>query len=359
VTIPYKKDVIPYLKESSEEAALCGAVNTIVNRGGELFGYNTDFLGMKAMLEYGKIGVEGKNVLILGSGGTSGTAKKLCEHLGAKSVSRVSRTGKDDCITYEKARTLSDTEVIINTTPCGMYPHMEESPIDLDFFPNLSGVADAIYNPRRTKLLLDAKKRGIPCIDGLYMLVSQAVFAAEIWTGRDLKDRIDPIYASILKGKENVVLIGMPGSGKSTVGKALAAETGREFFDSDEEIVKEAGRPIPDIFSQQGEGAFRDLESRVIRRLSEKQGAVIATGGGAVLRKENVENLRANGRIVFLDAPLETLTSTADRPLSATPEALKKRYEERYGIYCESAHLRISVTRDLKENLTEIKKVLK
>ncbi len=359
VTIPYKKDVIPYLKEISEEAVLCGAVNTVVKRGGELFGYNTDFLGMKAMLEYGNIFVKGKKVLILGSGGTSGTAKKLCEHLHAKSVFRVSRTGKDDCITYEKAITLSDTEVIINTTPCGMFPHMGESPIDLSFFPQLSGVADAIYNPRRTKLLLDAKKRGIPCIDGLYMLVSQAVYAAEIFTGqKGLLEKTLPIYKSIQKEKRNIVLVGMPGSGKSTIGKEIARSLHMDFLDTDDLIREKAGKKIPEIFAQMGEKHFRDLESEVIREIAPFQGKVIATGGGAVLREENVSYLKGNGDILFLDAPLEALISTKDRPLTSNPEDMKKRYEERYGIYTSCADLAVEVSRDLTENTEKILKVL-
>ncbi len=359
VTIPYKKDVIPYLKEISREAVLCGAVNTIVNREGELFGYNTDFLGMGAMLEYGNISVKGKHVLILGSGGTSGTAKKLCEHLGAKSVFRVSRTGKDDCITYEKALTLSETEVIINTTPCGMFPYMGESPIDLSFFPKLSGVADAIYNPRRTKLLLDAKKRGIPCIDGLYMLVSQAVYAAEIFTGqKGLISKTLPIYESIQKEKRNIVLVGMPGSGKSTIGKEIARLLNMEFLDTDDLIRERTGKEIPRIFAEEGERYFRDVESDVIREISPLQGKVIATGGGAILREENISYLKGNGDILFLDAPLETLRSTKDRPLSSNDADLKKRYEERYHIYTSAADLVIRVSRDLSENTEKILKVL-
>lgn len=359
VTIPYKKDVIPYLKGISREAELCGAVNTIVNRGGELYGYNTDFLGMKAMLEYGKIPITGKKVLILGSGGTSGTAKKLCEYLNAKSVFRVSRTGKDDCITYEKAITLSDTEVIINTTPCGMFPHMGESPVDLSFFPHLLGVADAVYNPRRTKLLLDAQKRGIPFIDGLYMLVSQAVYAAEIFTEKKgLLSGILPIYKSIQKEKRNVVLVGMPGCGKSTIGKEIARVLNMEFLDTDELIREKAGKEIPRIFAEEGEKYFRDLESDVIFKIAPLQGKVIATGGGAVLREKNVSYLKGNGDIIFLDAPLETLRATKDRPLSSNDLDLKKRYEERYGIYTSSADLVIKVSGDLLENTEKILKVL-
>jgi len=359
VTIPYKKDVIPYLKEMSEEARLCGAVNTVVNRAGELFGFNTDFLGMRAMLEKGGIELCGKNVLILGTGGTSSTALKLAESLGAKRVERVSRSGKNGALTYEEALQRKDTEILLNTTPCGMFPNMGTSPVDLDQFPQLSGVADAVYNPLKSQLVLDAETRGIPAVGGLYMLVSQGVFAAQIFTGReDLSDRIEPIFTQIEKEKQNLVLIGMPGCGKSTLGKELASRLGKEFTDSDEEIVRLAGKPISEIFRTDGEEAFRDLESEVIRSLSERQGAVIATGGGAVLRKRNVEYLKGNGILLFLDAPPETLLSTPARPLSSNQEALMQRYRERYHLYCAASDRHIPVSRSVEDNLLAIQKEL-
>ncbi len=359
VTIPYKKDVIPYLKEISFEAKLCGAVNTIVKKDGELYGYNTDFAGMRDLLAMGGIEIEGKKVLILGSGGTAGTAKKLCDVLGASRAELVSRGGKDGCITYEEAYTRSDTEVLINATPCGMYPNAGQSPIELARFPSLCGVADAVYNPEKTALLMDAEALGVPCIGGLYMLVSQALYAAEIFTGReDLLHLAPAIYEAVRREKENVVLIGMPGSGKSTLGKALAARLGREFLDSDAVIEEEEKRTIPEIFREVGEKGFRDIESRVIRSLSALRGKIIATGGGAVLREENVKNLRSNGTLLFLDAPLETLMPTGDRPLTATFDDLKKRYEERYDIYRASADAVIPVTRDVERNLKKIQEVL-
>ena len=359
VTIPYKKDVIPYLDEISEEAKLCGAVNTVVKKNGMLYGYNTDVLGMEDMLRRAGIEIKDKNVLILGSGGTSGTALQLCRKLGAKSILRVSRREKDGAISYEAAKEKTDTDVILNTTPVGMYPDMGESPIDLSCFPRLSAVADVIYNPLKTKLLLEAEKRSLRTTGGLYMLVSQAMHAARLFTSDDfVLERTEKIAAELYAAKENIVLIGMPACGKSTVGKALAEDLGRRFLDSDEEIVKKAGKEIPRIFAEEGEAAFRDLESRVIKDLSAEQGIVLATGGGVILREENVENLRANGKIFFLDAPLETLVATSDRPLSSTPEALKQRYEERYDRYLAVADKRISVSRDLAANLSAIKKEL-
>lgn len=359
VTIPYKKDVIPYMKELSAEAVLCGAVNTIVKRGGDLYGYNTDFAGMRDMLAFGGIEIRGKKVLILGSGGTSGTALKLCETLGAARVHRVSRSGKDECLTYEQAYALSDTQIIINTTPCGMFPNAGESPVELSRFPALCGVADAVYNPERTAFLMEAASLGIPCIGGLYMLVSQAMYAAEIFTGRnDLLPLASSVYEALRAEKENIVLIGMPGSGKSTLGKELAKRLKKEFLDSDTVVEEEEKKPIPRLFAEVGEKGFRDIESRVIRSLSALRGKIIATGGGAILREENVRFLKGNGRLIFLDAPLETLIPTGDRPLTATAADLKKRYEERYELYLAAADAVVCVTRCVSENTEKIEKVL-
>ncbi len=359
VTIPYKKDVIAYLKEISPEASVCGAVNTIVNRNGELFGFNTDILGLQALLNKTGVSLSGKNVLILGSGGTSGTALALCQKLGARSAERLSRTGKEGSLTYREAATRGDTQVIINTTPCGMYPQIDACPISLSSFPHLEAVADAVYNPLKSQLVVEGEKRGVPSVGGLFMLVAQAVYAAGIFTERkDLEDRICPIYEELLKEKQNIVLIGMPGSGKSTIGRALAKRLGKEFVDSDEQIVKMAEESIPEIFAKEGEASFRDRESRAIRELSARQGVVIATGGGAVLREKNLDLLRQNGILVFLDAPLESLRATADRPLSSDFESLKQRYEERYEIYCRAADYRIPVSRNVEENVCAIIKEL-
>lgn len=359
VTIPYKKDVMEYLTHISQGARLCGAVNTVVCKDGILSGFNTDFLGMKKMLERAGIALSGKKVLILGSGGTSGTALALCQSEEVARVHRVSRSGKDGALTYEEAGRLTDTQVIINTTPCGMFPHAGHSPIDLELFPNLEAVADAVYNPLSSQLVLSARARGAKAIGGLYMLVAQAVYAARIFTGRDdLEEKIDEIYDDLFKEKRNLVLIGMPGSGKSTVGQALAEKVGKEFIDSDEEIVRTTGMPIPDIFRKKGEAGFRDVETDVIRSLSARQGLVLATGGGAILRKENIEALRSNGTLLFLDAPLCDLMPTSDRPLSSTREDLEKRYGERYEKYLSAADYTIPVTRNLEENLKAIEKEL-
>ena len=358
VTIPYKKDVIPYLETMSEEAKLCGAVNTVIRRDGNLHGYNTDFAGMRDMLRFGGIEVTGKKVLILGTGGTAGTALKLCRLLGASRAELVSRGGTEG-ISYQEAYERQDTQIIINCTPCGMYPNAGASPVVLKRFPKLCGVADAVYNPQKTEFLMQAEELGIPFVGGLFMLVSQALYAAEIFTGREELVSLAPaIYEAVRSEKENIVLTGMPGAGKSTLGKTLAELLGREFIDSDAVIAEEEKKSIPDIFRQEGEKAFRDIESRVIRSLSALRGKVIATGGGVILREENVRNLKSNGKLIFLDAPLESLMPTADRPVASTAEDLKKRYEQRYDIYRSTADAIVPVTRDVAENLKKIKQVL-
>ena len=343
VTIPYKEMIMPYLFEIDEHARSIGAVNTVVNRGGRLYGYNTDFYGMSALLAHAGVSVKGKKVLILGTGGTSKTAYAVAAAEGAKEIVRVSRTGREDAVTYEAAyERHADAEVIVNTTPMGMYPDIFGRAVELDRFPSLSGVIDAVYNPLRTPMIIEAKKRGIKAEGGLYMLVAQAVRASEIFI--DVKydaEECERAYRKIASDKENVVLIGMPASGKSTVGKLLAARLGRRLIDTDELIKAKVGKDIPTIFSEDGEAVFREVECEVIKKCAKETGVIIATGGGAVLRSENVDALRENGRLYFIDRPLESLMPTTDRPLSSTRDAIKKRYEERYGIYNAAADVRI------------------
>ncbi len=335
VTIPYKEKVIPHLHYISDLARKNGAVNTVVNRDGKLYGYNTDCLGLKAMMDRAGIDLRGKKVLILGTGGTSKTAKAVSAETHAAQVWQVSRSAKDGCITYEEMYAAhTDADVIINTTPCGMYPDCVSSPVDLDRFNRLCGVVDAIYNPLRTPLVAAALERGIRATGGLYMLVSQAVFAAEKFTGNTYPPTLtDEIYGKLVADKENIVLAGMPGCGKTTVGKALAERTGRRFIDTDALIVEAHGMPITEIFAKYGEQVFRDWEAECVLEASKNSGCIIATGGGAVLRKANVAALKRNGRIYFLDRPLSALVPTADRPLASDMAAVEKRYAERYPIY--------------------------
>lgn len=343
VTIPYKEAVIPYLDRIDEAAKAIGAVNTIVNRGGRLYGYNTDFYGMETLFSHAKIDPSDKVVAILGSGGTSKTAEAVMKHLGAKEAFKVSRGGKDGAIGYDELYERADeVDIIVNTTPAGMFPDTDGCAIDLSRFKNVSGVIDAIYNPLRTRLVIEAEKRGIRAEGGLYMLVAQAVRASEIFTGARYEERTtEKIYRRILRDKENVVLIGMPASGKSTIGRILEKKLGKKVFDSDKIIERNAKKSIPDIFRDDGEAAFRDMEADVIAKLSGKCGIIISTGGGSILRRESVDNLKKNGRLYFIDRPLSQLIPTSSRPLASTAEAIEKRFNERYGIYSAVADVRI------------------
>lgn len=335
VTIPYKELVIPHLHYIDDAARRIGAVNTIVNRDGLLYGYNTDFYGMSRLIAHAGVRIKGKRVAILGTGGTAKTAHAVCEALGASEIISVSREERCGVIDYASlSKKGSDIDVIINTTPVGMYPNIYASPVSIDDFPNLSGVIDAIYNPLRSILVASAKERGIAAEGGLYMLVAQAVRAAEIFLGEEFpKGTLESVYERMLRSKENIVLIGMPASGKSTVGRILAEALGRELIDTDEVIEGEARMEISEIFAKYGEAEFRDMESRAVREVSKRTMLVIATGGGAILREENVRALKSNGRLFFLNRPEEMLIPTDSRPLARNVDAIKARYAERYPIY--------------------------
>lgn len=372
VTIPYKEAVIPYLDEIDESARLIGAVNTIVNKNGKLHGYNTDFYGMKSLLEKIGLSVKNKNVLILGTGGTSKTARALVESLGCASVVKVSRGGgqtskktkgtdlekyhggqtpkfcehggqtPDQIISYQEAEKLKETNIIINTTPCGMFPKSDNQPISLEYFPKLEGVLDAIYNPNSTNLILDAKKRGLKAEGGLYMLVGQAIKAAEFFFDKKIESqKAEKIFNTILGRKQNIVLIGMPACGKTTVGKAISKLLNRQLIDSDAEIVRQEGREVSEIFASEGESYFRKVESQVIAQLAEKTSCVISTGGGAILNPQNVNNLKKNGKIYFINRPLEELLPTDDRPTANSSEKILSLYEYRLPIYKSSADFEV------------------
>ena len=343
VTIPYKQTVIPYLDDISDIAMRIGAVNTVVNRGGRLYGYNTDYFGMKALIERIGIDIAGKKVLILGTGGTSKTARVVACDMGASEIIVVSRKRSDGYIDYPEAKAKhSDAEIIINTTPVGMYPDPEGCPIDVSAFERLEGVVDAVYNPLCTNLVLDAVERGIKAEGGLYMLVMQAVVAVEKFLDTEIsKDVADKVFEKVRAEKENVVLTGMPGSGKSTVGGLLKID-GYGLFDTDTEVEKRAGCSIKELIEKNGEQYFRDLEADVIRQLSSESKRIISTGGGAVLRAEIVRRLRRNGKVFFLDAPLSRLCATEDRPLSDTREKLVAVYEQRIDVYRACADVTVA-----------------
>lgn len=329
VTIPYKKDVIPYCAELSPRAKQLGAVNTIVRRSDRsLIGHNTDYFGFSSMVERSRLQVSGKKVLILGSGGSSVTAAAVMKELGANVVI-ISRSGENN---YTNLNRHSDASVIVNTTPVGMYPNVGKAPLDLSLFPKLEGVLDIIYNPAKTKLLLDAEAQGLIAENGLWMLVAQAKESAEWFTGTKIPDsKITHIHNILRKQMENIVLIGMPGSGKSTIGKILAEKMGRAFIDADAEIEKKANMRIAEIFSRYQEFGFRKYESEVLADLGKMSGMVIATGGGCVTKEENYNSLHQNSTIVWLQRSIEQLP-TEGRPLSKTTD-LKDMYAIREPMY--------------------------
>lgn len=367
VTIPYKQTVIPFLDEVDVAAREIGAVNTVVNRDGKLYGYNTDFYGMEALIRRIGISLTGKKVLILGTGGTSHTAQAVARAAGASSVVTVGRPEDRADVTYDEAYNRhTDGDIIINTTPCGMYPYADGTaeragtPIDLSAFPRLCGVVDVVYNPLRTNLVLDAKKRGLPAEGGLYMLVAQAVKACRIFLGQDtegMEAMTDRVYAQIAAEKENIVLTGMPASGKSTVGKALAAVLNRPLIDIDRVIEERAGKTIPEIFAESGEEGFRALEALAVREIANTStGCVIATGGGAILREDNVRALRRTGRVYFLNRSLQSILPTEDRPLASTVEAVRKRYEERYDRYLATCDREVVIDEVVEHTVEFIRK---
>ena len=339
VTIPYKETVIPYLDEVDAHAKKIGAVNTIVNRGGKLKGYNTDFYGFRYMLQNNGIDVSGKKALVLGKGGASKAVIAVLEEMGASEILTVYYKENPQTITYATCyRDHSDAEIIVNTTPVGMYPKADDCPIDLSRFPNLSGVADVVYNPLRTQLIVEAQKRGINAAGGLEMLVAQAKYAVEIFLDTKIDDnRINDINADLVKERSNLVLIGMSGGGKTTLGKMAAEKLGKTFVDTDEEIVKRIGMPIAEFFAKEGEPAFREIETEVLYDFSSQNNLVISTGGGIVKNPLNVEYLKRNGRIVWLKRDAELLQSGNGRPLAPDKAATLKLYEERLPLYTAAA----------------------
>lgn len=355
VTIPYKKTVIPFLARISDEAKRIGAVNTVVrDENGALVGHNTDYAGFSDLVRSLGVRLAGKKVLVLGSGGASRTAVTVAADAGAREVVVVSRSGENN---YENIDRHVDAEILVNATPVGMYPNNGVSPLDLEALPRLEAVFDMIYNPARTKLLQDAAARGIPNANGLLMLVSQARRAAEIFLSKEIPDsEVTRITQKIAEQMQNIVLVGMPGCGKSTLGKLLAAETGRRFVDLDEELVKRAGCPIPEIFANEGEDGFRARESAVVAEICRESGLVIATGGGVVTRAENLPHMSQNGRVIFLDIPPDGLPVTG-RPLSQskTPTVL---YRERLPLYQKAADVVLPITRDVEENMKKLREIL-
>ncbi len=332
VTMPYKKEVIPYLDALSPTAQLLGAVNTIVRQNGKLIGHNTDYYGFRAMLQHCGVEVADRKCLVCGSGGASNTVVAVLKERGAN-VIILSRTGPN---TYDTLYKHADAAVVVNCTPVGMYPNVAQSPIDLSQLPNLEAVLDVVYNPARTQLLLDAQERGLQTMNGLWMLVAQAKESAEWFTGTAIDDaKIAEIHAILRQQMENIVLIGMPGCGKSTIGRLLAQRLGKTFVDADEAIEAMAQKSIPQIFAEDGEGTFRILETLALQQLSKESGLVIATGGGCVTRQENYALLHQNGVIFWLVRDPEKLP-TEGRPLSQK-QNLTQMYAARAPLYKQFA----------------------
>ena len=357
VTIPYKQAVMPLLDEVSETARDVGAVNTVIERDGRLFGYNTDVEGMKYALDRAGIGLSGKNVLILGSGGTSHTARYLCAKEGARRVDIASRSGS---LNYDNCYDLRDVEIIINTTPVGMMPSSYERPIDIFRYPMLEGVFDAIYNPLATLIVLEARARGIKAANGLDMLVEQARLAHNIFfAGESIEDETESerVCRELMWRRQNIVLVGMAGAGKTTIGRELAKALGKEFYDTDAQVVKAAGKDIPAIFAEEGEAKFRSLEKAAVRECCMKLGAVIATGGGAVLDEKNRFYMRSNGKVVFLTRDISAL-SRKDRPLSTDEDRVAALYEEREPIYRRVADICVNNGAEISDAVKSILKEL-
>ena len=334
VTIPYKRTVMPLCDEIDPRAAAIGAVNTVVNQNGRLTGYNTDIDGFLYMARRAGVDMAGKKVVILGSGGTSRTTRAAAGELGAREIVTVSRHGEDN---YQNLSRHADAQVLVNTTPVGMYPNWGQSPVSLESFPALEGVLDVVYNPLRTALLLQAEERGLPRSCGLPMLVAQAKRAAELFTGQNIDDsRAEAVLHGLRGQLTNIVLIGMPGCGKTTVGRALAGKLGRTFVDLDEEIVRRAGTSIPEIFAREGEAGFRERESALVREFGERTGLVVSTGGGVVTRRENYIPLKQNGLLLHLRRDPAALP-TDGRPLSqaTAPEELWRRRAPLYAAFAD------------------------
>ena len=350
VTIPYKRLVMEYCSYIDPRAKAIGAVNTVVNKNGLLCGYNTDYLGFAYLADAHGVDFAGKTVLILGTGGTHSTVAAVCRDGGAREILTASRTGRDGALLYSEAMHRRDVQIIVNTTPCGMYPNVGQCLIDPKAFPRLEAVLDVVYNPFRTELLLRAEEHHIPAASGFEMLVAQAVFAAEHFTGKALDaDTLIPAVSRQLRHElANISIIGMPGCGKSTIGAALAKKLGKTFIDLDAEIERRTGHNIPDIFAQEGEAAFRRYEAETLADVAKQNRQIIACGGGIIKTPSNVRALRQNGPVLWVRRPIEKL-ATCGRPLSKGGAALKQLEEERTPLYEAAASVVLDNTGTLRE----------
>ena len=356
VTIPYKETVIPYLDEVDPKAAKMGAVNTVVQRNGKLFGYNTDYFGFRHMLEHNHIQIAGKKVLVLGRGGASKAVIAVLEDMGAAEIHTIYYKIAVNTISYETCYALhTDAQVIVNTTPVGMYPNSGKTPIDLALFTKLEAVADVVYNPLRTKLVLDAQERGCQAIGGLEMLVGQAKYAVEIFLDQSLPDNaIELVHNELIAERRNLVLIGMSGCGKTTLGKLAAEKLGKTFVDTDAEIIKRIGMSIADYFAAYGEDSFRQVESKVIQEISTQNNLVISTGGGVIKNPENIRWLKGNGTVIWIQRDPELLESGNGRPLVPDQDAVRRLYKERLPLYTAASEAIIENNENEEKALQKI-----
>lgn len=359
VTIPYKQDVLPYLDEIDEHAKAIGAVNTIVNRNGRLIGHNTDFSGFLYMVRHHNIVMKDKKVIVLGNGGASKAIQAVVQHEQAGSMVVVDIVASEQTITYEACYAQhTDAHIIINTSPVGMYPNITSTPIDLSRFPSCTCVMDVVYNPILTKFCFDAQELGMQRVNGLEMLIAQAVYAAEFFLDKALDETIiDTIFRDLQYQTCNIVLIGMPSAGKTTIGRMLEERLKKPFIDLDDVIVEKAGKSIPEIFEENGEEGFRQLETEAALELSKLCGHVIATGGGTIKKKVNMDYLRLNGITIFIDRDVDKLISSdPNRPLSKSQEALKQMHSERLPLYHKYAEHVVLNNADIEDTLNQVLK---
>ena len=357
VTIPYKKDVIPYLDEMDEHAKAIGAVNTIVNRDGKLKGYNTDFTGFLYMVKKHNVHMEGKKVLIIGNGGASAAIQAVVQHESAGSMVIVDVVPGNGAISYDEMFSSHlDAEIIINTSPIGMYPRIGNAPIDISMFHKCEAVLDVIYNPILTRLCFEAQEMDIKRVNGLEMLIAQAKQSVEFFLDKSLDDQIiDDIYQDMLRERCNIVLIGMPSAGKTTIGKMLENRMQKEFIDLDDIIIEKAGKSIPEIFEESGEAGFRAIETEAAIEVSKLNNKIIATGGGTIKHKVNMDYLRQNGITIFIDRDVDKLISSdPNRPLSKSSDALAKMHAERLPLYQKYAAYVAVNNSDIESTVTEI-----
>ena len=342
VTIPYKKLVMEYCSYIDPRAKAIGAVNTVVNKNGLLYGYNTDYMGFSHLCDAHGVSFAGKTVVILGTGGTHNTTSAVARDKGAAKVLTVSRHPDPEKgeLSYAEAVS-SGAQIVVNTTPAGMYPNVGECNMDVAAMPGLEAVVDVVYNPDKTELILRAEEAGVPvAVGGLEMLVAQAVYAAEYFLDRKFEDapvEIRRITAALRRDMLNIALIGMPSSGKTTLGRMLAKSLGRTFVDLDEEIVKTDGRSIPDIFAAEGEDGFRTKETAETQRFGKEGRQLISCGGGIVKKPENLRALHQNGIILFIDRPVDALAVGGGRPLSSSMDALRQMEAQRRPLYLAAA----------------------